>query len=146
MPIETDVLIIGSGIAGASAALRLARDGQRQVLLITRTAPPAESNTCYAQGGIVARSPGDSPDLLVRDVLAAGAGLSYPAAARLLAEEGPDLVQRLLVEEAGVERAVEMTAGSTFVVPAGAWHRAVKVEPHKLMAITYGAGTKHRPA
>ncbi len=102
MPIETDVLIIGSGIAGASAALRLARDGQRQVLLITRTTPPAESNTCYAQGGIVARSPGDSPDLLVRDVLAAGAGLSYPTAARLLAEEGPDLVQRLLVEDAGV--------------------------------------------
>jgi mannose-6-phosphate isomerase-like protein (cupin superfamily) len=52
----------------------------------------------------------------------------------------------LLVEEGGVQRAVEMTAGSTFVVPAGAWHRAVKVAPHKLVAITYGAGTTHRPA
>ncbi len=102
MPIDSDVLIIGSGIAGVSAALRLARDGQCRVFLITRTAPPIESNTCYAQGGIVARGEGDSPDLLVRDILAAGAGLSDPGAARLLAEQGPDLVQRLLVEEAGV--------------------------------------------
>jgi len=102
MPIETDILIIGSGIAGVSAALRLARDSQRRVLLITRTAPAIESNTCYAQGGIVARGAGDSPELLAQDILAAGASLSHPVAARLLAEEGPALVQRLLVEEAGV--------------------------------------------
>ncbi len=92
--LETDVLIIGSGIAGAAAALRLAQDRQRQVLVITRAARAEECNTHYAQGGIVGRGPGDSPDLLARDVLAAGAGLSLPAAVRLLAEEGPDLVQQ----------------------------------------------------
>jgi L-aspartate oxidase len=102
MPIETDVLIIGCGIAGAATALRLARDRQRQVLLITRTASAEESNTRYAQGGIVSRGTEDSPDLLARDILAAGAGLSLPEAVHLLAAEGPDLVHSLLVEGIGV--------------------------------------------
>lgn len=102
MPLETDVLVIGCGIAGAAAALRLARDSQRQVLAVTRVATAAESNTRYAQGGIVGRGTGDSPKLLARDVVAAGAGLCLPEAVHLLAEEGPELVQRLLVDEAGV--------------------------------------------
>jgi len=102
MPIETDVLVVGCGIGGAATALRLASDSQRQVLLVTRAAEAEESNTRYAQGGIVARGVDDSPDLLERDILAAGAGLSLPAAARLLAEEGPDLVQRVLVGQVRV--------------------------------------------
>jgi L-aspartate oxidase len=102
MPLETDVLIIGSGIAGAAAALRLAQDRQRQVLVVTRAPGPEESNTRYAQGGIVGLGTGDSPERLADDILAAGAGLSLPAAVRILAAEGPQLVQRLLIEEAGV--------------------------------------------
>jgi L-aspartate oxidase len=102
MPIETDVLIIGSGIAGLSVALRLAQDRERHVLILTRAAAPDESNTRYAQGGIIARGFGDSPELLTRDILAAGAGLSLPSAVQIMAEQGPELVQRLLVEEAGV--------------------------------------------
>ncbi len=102
MPIEADVLVVGCGIAGATAALRLARDRQRQVLVVTRAADAEESNTRYAQGGIVGRGHGDSPELLARDVMAAGAGLCLPEAVRLLAEEGPELVQRLLIEEVGV--------------------------------------------
>ena len=100
--VETDVLIIGCGIAGAAAALRLAQDRQRQVVLVTRASAPEESNTYYAQGGIIGRGINDSPDLLVRDILAAGAGLSLPAAVRILAEEGPELVRRLLVEEGDI--------------------------------------------
>jgi L-aspartate oxidase len=98
MTIETDVLIIGGGIGGATAALRLAQDTQRQVCVVTRTYDPEESNTRYAQGGIVARGSDDSIDLLVEDVLRAGAGLSSPDAARLLAEDGPRLVQEILVD------------------------------------------------
>jgi L-aspartate oxidase len=102
MAIETDVLIIGCGIAGAAAALRLAQDRERQVLVVTRTSIAEESNTRYAQGGIVARGKDDSADLLTQDILAAGAGLSLPSAARLLAREGPPLVDRLLLEPGDV--------------------------------------------
>jgi len=98
----TDVLIIGSGIAGLAAALELAQDRQRQVLVITRAEAVEETNTRYAQGGIIARGEGDSPELLARDIIAAGAGLTLPSAAQTLAEEGPDLVRRILVDGAAV--------------------------------------------
>jgi len=99
---QSDVLIIGCGIAGASAALRLAQDGQRQITIITRAAEPEESNTRYAQGGIVTLGEEDSPALLVKDILAAGDGLSLSTAARIIAEEGPDLVRQVLVETIAV--------------------------------------------
>lgn len=115
MSITTDVLVIGCGIGGAAAALNLAQDSQRHVTIITRTSKPEESNTYYAQGGIVGRGPGDSPDLLVEDVLRSGAGLSLPSAARLMAMEGPDLVQQVLIDEVGVpfDRHADNTLGLT---------------------------------
>jgi L-aspartate oxidase len=100
--VQTDVLIIGCGIAGATAALRLGKDRQRQITLITRAREAQESNTRYAQGGIVTLGEDDSADLLVADILAAGAGLSLPAAARVLAEEGPRLVREILIDRVGV--------------------------------------------
>jgi len=100
--IRSQVLIIGCGIAGATAALRLARNPQRQVTVITREPDPHESNTRYAQGGIVARGPDDSAEICVADILAAGAGASSPQAARILAEEGPRLLYEILVETAGI--------------------------------------------
>jgi len=107
MSMETDVLIIGCGIAGATAALKLAQDRQRQITVITRDYDPEETNTRYAQGGIVAAGEGDSPDLLTEDILRAGAGLSLPGAAQLLASQGPQLVQDLLVNELGVPFGVD---------------------------------------
>lgn len=101
-PLQTDVLIVGCGIAGASAALRLAQGSQRQVTLITRATDVQESNTRYAQGGIATTGGEDSPDLLIGDVLAAGAGLSLPSAVGILAEEGPRLVRQVLLESVGV--------------------------------------------
>ena len=97
------MLIIGSGIAGATAALQLARNANRDIVLLTRDPDPEESNTRYAQGGIVSRGPGDDPGSLVADILAAGAGASSPTAAQLLAEEGPRRVEQILVRAAGVE-------------------------------------------
>ena len=94
----TDVLIIGSGIAGATAALRLARNPNRRIILVTRASDPRESNSRWAQGGIIARGPGDSAKLLVEDILAAGGGASLPKAAQILAKEGPPLVQEILVD------------------------------------------------
>lgn len=99
----TDVLIIGSGIAGATAALRLARNPDRRIVLITRATDPRESNSRYAQGGIISRGPDDSADLLEKDILAAGAGASLPRAAEILAVEGPPLLQEILVRAAGID-------------------------------------------
>ena len=97
-----DVLIIGTGIAGATAALRLAQNPQRRVLLLTRAADPHESNTRYAQGGIVSRGEDDSPDLLVQDILRAGAGAANLEAVRHLAKEAPLRVKEILVHQARV--------------------------------------------
>lgn len=99
---ETEVLIIGCGIAGATAALRLARNPARQITIITRADDPLESNTRYAQGGIIGRGPDDEPELLLADILAAGAGVSSPQAARILAEEGPPLLHEILEVTAAV--------------------------------------------
>jgi succinate dehydrogenase/fumarate reductase flavoprotein subunit len=96
----TDVLIIGAGIAGAAAALELARNPRRHITLLTRESDPCESNTRYAQGGIIARGPDDSADLLVRDILAAGAGASSSRAAQILAEEGPRQIEEVLIRTA----------------------------------------------
>jgi L-aspartate oxidase len=98
----TDVLIIGSGIAGATAALKLAEDPQRRIILITREPDPQESNSRYAQGGIISRGLDDSADLLVQDILAAGAGASLPEAARILADEGPRRLEEILLAGSGV--------------------------------------------
>lgn len=100
---QTEVLIIGCGIAGATAALRLARNTRQQVTVITRETDAAESNTRYAQGGIIGEGADDNPEILISDILAAGADASLPEAARILAEEGPALLKEVLVEWAGIE-------------------------------------------
>lgn len=97
----TEVLVVGSGIAGASAALELARQGV-EVTLVTRAEQPEESNTFYAQGGIIARGESDSADLLVRDILKAGANYNNQKAVEILAAEGPELVRRILIDRLNV--------------------------------------------
>ena len=100
--IRTNTLIIGCGIAGAAAALRLSDDPNQHITVITRAPDAIQSNTGWSQGGIVTRGLDDSPDLLVKDILHAGAGLSSPRAARILADEGPRLVNEILIERCGV--------------------------------------------
>lgn len=96
---QTDTLIIGCGIAGATAALKLATDSQRQVVVLTRAEDPIDSNSEYAQGGIVGRGIDDNAELLAEDILNAGAGLSYPPAVQLLAEEGPRILEEVLIKD-----------------------------------------------
>ncbi len=97
-PRRSDVLVIGCGIAGASAALEAAKAGL-EVTVITKTAAAEESNTWHAQGGIVSLGPGDQPELLERDILEAGDDIGNPDAIRILAEEGAALVDRVLIRE-----------------------------------------------
>ncbi len=100
--IETDVLIIGAGIAGATAALRLSEDGRTQVTLITKSSDPLEANTYYAQGGIIYEGVEDSPEQLVEDLMRAGDGMNNRTAVEILAHDGPRLVRELLIERYGV--------------------------------------------
>ncbi|MGB4802202.1 MAG: FAD-dependent oxidoreductase, partial [Anaerolineae bacterium] len=100
--LETDVLILGSGIAGATAALELA-DAGLAVTVVTRALQPEDSNTYWAQGGIIYRGEHDAPAALAADILHAGAGHSYPAAVQILAEEGPPVLKRVLLERVGVQ-------------------------------------------
>ncbi|WP_256762287.1 L-aspartate oxidase [Cohnella sp. WQ 127256] len=92
--IETDVIVIGAGIAGLFTALKLSET--KQVLMITKKSL-FDSNTRYAQGGIAAvMSDEDSPDFLAQDTLIAGAGLCDAAAVDVLVHEGPQGVQELI--------------------------------------------------
>jgi L-aspartate oxidase len=95
---QTDILVIGSGLGGLAAAWDAAKRGC-EVTLLTRAANPEDSNTSRAQGGIIYRGRNESPEQLVQDILTAGAGLSSPEAASLLSREGPRLVKEILIDE-----------------------------------------------
>jgi L-aspartate oxidase len=92
--IQTDFLIIGSGVAGLSLALDLAARGT--VALVTKK-DLVESNTNYAQGGIAGvMGAEDSFDLHVEDTLAAGAGLCRRDVVEMVVREGPERIRDLL--------------------------------------------------
>lgn len=89
-----DFLIIGSGIAGLTFALKAANVGS--VKLITKK-EDTESNTNYAQGGIaVVRDSKDSFDCHGKDTMKTGAGLSNPEAVEMMVKEGPDRINELM--------------------------------------------------
>ena len=106
-----DFLVLGSGIAGLSFALRVASHGR--VAIVTKK-DRAESNTNYAQGGIAAvTSKEDSFELHVRDTLQAGAGLCKEQVVRTIIEEGPARIAELI--ELGMhfsEREIPLSHGA----------------------------------
>ncbi|MBD3289420.1 L-aspartate oxidase [candidate division KSB1 bacterium] len=94
MTTESDFLVIGSGIAGLSVALKLAQHGS--VAIITKK-EEAESNTNYAQGGIAAViAKDDSFEIHISDTLKAGAGLCNKDAVNTLVQQGPNRVNELV--------------------------------------------------
>ena len=96
--IQTKVLIIGSGIAGLSAAIELAEKGIASTV-ITRAWDIDDSNTKRAQGGIVYKGTKDSKQLLIEDIIAAGAGFCNPKAVEFLAEKGASAIDYLLLDK-----------------------------------------------
>ncbi|MCK9240046.1 L-aspartate oxidase [Desulfocurvus sp.] len=99
---KTQVLIIGTGIAGCTTALTLA-DAGLEVTLITSDFAPDQGNSALAQGGIVYQAgPGDAADL-ERDMYTAGWKANLPRAVRHLARKGPGVVEEILIDRLGVD-------------------------------------------
>ncbi|HZY76755.1 MAG TPA: FAD-dependent oxidoreductase, partial [Jatrophihabitantaceae bacterium] len=102
---ETDVVIVGSGIAGLTTALHIARHSQLRITLVTKDILAAGS-TPWAQGGIAAAlGAGDSPEEHFTDTIVAGAGVCDEAAVRVLVREGPAAVRELAQIGARFDRA-----------------------------------------
>ncbi|MBW0119393.1 L-aspartate oxidase, partial [Pseudonocardia abyssalis] len=103
---EADLVVVGSGVAGLTAALDAAAAGLR-VVVVTKDAVDAGS-TRWAQGGVavvVGDVPGDSVDAHVADTLEAGGGLCDPAAVASIIADGPAAVARLRERGAVFDRA-----------------------------------------
>src|ERR1700736_3008854 len=107
---RVDFLVVGGGIAGLSAAIRLAEAGT--VLVVTKE-ELAESNTAYAQGGIAVAMGGDEDVRLhLEDTVAAGDGLVNREAAQVLVEQGPLRVQELVEWGTGFDRSLKGEGGT----------------------------------
>jgi len=124
-----DVLVIGSGVAGLSAAVRLARLAEARVGVLTK-GELEQATTRWAQGGVAAVLPGDedSTDLHLADTLRAGAGLCDEAAVRVLVDEGPARVHELIALGAVFDRG-----------PAGDFARA-REGGHSMPRILHAGG------
>lgn len=95
MSLETDFIVIGSGVAGLRASIELAQTGARVTVLTKDKAN--ESNTEYAQGGVaVVLSDDDNAELHEEDTLYAGAGLCDSQAVETLVVEGTKYIQQLI--------------------------------------------------
>ncbi|WP_285567451.1 L-aspartate oxidase [Streptomyces sp. RTGN2] len=93
--IDADVVVVGSGVAGLTTALRCAAAGLATV--VVTKARLDDGSTRWAQGGVAAAlGEGDTPEQHLDDTLVAGAGLCDEAAVRTLVTEGPDAVRRLI--------------------------------------------------
>lgn len=102
---DLDLLVLGSGVAGLSAAVRAAEIHGMRVGVLTK-AELQQATTRWAQGGVAAVLGGDedSTDLHLADTLAAGAGLCDVDAVRVLVDEGPSRVHELIALGATFDR------------------------------------------
>ena len=96
--LKTDFLVIGSGIAGLSFALLVSQHFRDKSVLIITKSTKSESNTKYAQGGIatVLNKRTDSFDQHIADTLKAGDGLCDPEVVKMVVEEGPKRLRKLI--------------------------------------------------
>jgi len=94
---QTDILIVGLGLAGITAAITAAQKG-KQVTIITKTKELSSGNTPWAQGGVVYKGLNDTPEKLKKDILKAGAGHAWEEAVNHLCKHGPRLVKELLID------------------------------------------------
>jgi L-aspartate oxidase len=118
--IDADVVVVGSGVAGLTVALRCAAAGAK-VTVVTK-ARLDDGSTRWAQGGIAAAlGEGDTPAQHLDDTLVAGAGLCDEEAVRNLVTEGPDAVRRLIATGARFDTAPD--TGEILLTREGGHHR-----------------------
>ncbi|WP_221361478.1 L-aspartate oxidase [Streptomyces beigongshangae] len=117
--LTADVVVVGSGVAGLTAALRCEAAGLRTV--VVTKARLDDGSTRWAQGGIAAAlGEGDTPAQHLDDTLVAGAGLCDEEAVRILVTEGPDAVRRLIGTGARFDESEE---GGLELTREGGHHR-----------------------
>ncbi len=102
---KSEVLIIGSGLAGLTAALILGKAGFTVNLLTEEDL--GEGNSYLAQGGIVYKNPQGDPQSLEQDIFQAGCKLNYKKAVKLTALQGPQLVEDILLKQLDIPFARE---------------------------------------
>lgn len=118
----TDVVVVGSGIAGLTAALYL-REGGLHVTVVTKVSID-DGSTRWAQGGIAAvLDPLDTPAAHAHDTEVAGVGLCSPAAVRVLVEEGAARVRELIRVGADFDR----DASGALLLTREGGHRANRI-------------------
>jgi len=108
--IETDVLIIGAGIAGMSAAILLGEAGLK-TMVIAKGQRQSDTNTQLAQGGIAALAEDEPSEVFVEDILRSGDYINYRPAVEMLVEESRLLVEKLLIEKAKVPFSLKEDGG-----------------------------------
>src|SRR6195952_2959397 len=123
--VETDVVVVGSGIAGLTTALRIAAGNSSTpaglgVMVVTKDVLAAGS-TRWAQGGIAAAlGPDDTPQEHLTDTLVAGVGLCDDDAVKVLVDEGPDAVGELIALGTHFDRALD---GALSLTREGGHHK-----------------------
>lgn len=113
---KTDVLVVGSGIAGCAAALAAFREGA-DVLVVTKATEPEDANTDWAQGGIAVTQ--SKPDAFAEDIRRASDDTADPEAVDVLVSEAREVVENVLLDTLGVEFD---TAGDDFDLAREAGH------------------------
>ena len=140
---KTQVVVVGSGVAGLTCALD-ARQAGLSVLVLTKGAPD-EANTYWAQGGVAVvrdeHDPGDTVSAHIQDTLVAGVGLSDPAAVAMILTEGPAAIARLVARGAhfdagphGLMRTREGGHSANRVIHAGGDATGAEIERSLLAA------------
>lgn len=96
--LETDVLVIGSGIAGSAAALVLAENGM-DTILISKGGDFSGTNTHWAQGGIACLNQDENPEEFIEDIIKSGDYINYRPAVEQVVKESRSLINKILIDK-----------------------------------------------